>query len=101
MAITKIKLIPKSLITDKANEIDSVKKIKIEGDKAYIDLLFNANRAWDSLRTFREERERCKNYTYGKQWNDIIHYEGRDITEEQYINEQGTPALKNNLIRRL
>ena len=58
---------------------------------------------WAALQPYRSERLRCKNYTYGKQWKDIVTVDNgcRRITEEQYIREQGSAPLKNNLIRRI
>ena len=57
---------------------------------------------WAELQPYRAERLRCKNYTYGNQWNDIITTpEGQRMTEETYIREQGSSPLKNNLIRRI
>ena len=56
---------------------------------------------WAELQPYRSERLRCKNYTYGDQWKDIINVDGRQITEEQYIREEGNAPLKNNLIRRM
>ena len=53
------------------------------------------------MHEFRLERERNKNYAYGKQWDDIIVVDGKRMTEEQYIKSQGNIPLKNNLIRRL
>ena len=65
-------------------------------------MLVEATRYWAELQPYRSERLRCKNYTYGKQWNDIVTSEdGRRITEEQYIREQGSAPLKNNLIRKI
>ena len=57
---------------------------------------------WAELQPYRSERLRCKNYTYGHQWKDVVTTEdGRRVTEEQYIREQGSAPLKNNLIRRI
>lgn len=57
---------------------------------------------WAALQPYRSERLRCKNYAYGKQWKEIVTTEdGRRITEEQYIREQGSSPLKNNLIRKM
>ena len=60
-----------------------------------------AQEYWDNMHQFRKDRERCKNYTYGKQWNDVITVEGKQMTEEEYIKMQGSIPLKTNLIRRL
>ena len=65
------------------------------------EVLLQAQRCWDSLDKFRNERRRNKRYTYGDQWGDYINYKGERITEEEYIREQGGIPLKNNLIRRL
>lgn len=66
------------------------------------DTLQMAYRAWDELQSHRENRIRNRNYTFGRQWNDPITLsDGRTITEEQYLKEQGKVPLKNNLIRQL
>lgn len=64
-------------------------------------LLLAAYNAWTSLNQYREDRRRCKNYTYGKQWSDLIVVDGKRMTEEEYIYKQGNIPLTNNLIRRL
>lgn len=53
------------------------------------------------MSNFRNDRERCKRYCYGKQWDDLIEVDGRKMREEDYIRSQGNVPLKNNLIRRL
>lgn len=65
------------------------------------DILERAEACWTSLADFRRERNRCKRYTYGRQWNDMINVEGRWMQEEDYIRQQGNIPLKNNLIRRI
>ena len=61
-----------------------------------------AHRAWEALSEFRKERARCRDYTFGKQWNDpIMMPDGRVVSEECYLREQGKIPLKNNLIRQL
>ncbi|MDE6576553.1 MAG: hypothetical protein K2J82_11810 [Muribaculaceae bacterium] len=64
-------------------------------------LLSEADRCWRSLHYFRKERERSKNYTFGRQWNDMIYVDGRQISEEEFILSEGHLPLKNNLIRRI
>lgn len=56
---------------------------------------------WNTLESFRKERNRCKNYTYGRQWDDYVTVDGRRMKEEDYIRSQGNIPLKNNLIRRM
>ena len=61
-----------------------------------------ARRAWEELESHRRGRSRNRDYTFGKQWNDSITLaDGRTVTEEQYLKEQGKVPLKNNLIRQL
>lgn len=106
MAKKKTKLLSMSVVGN-SEELDSVKKSKQcdrEWDRAY-DVLFQARRYYDNMQNFRQRRQRCKNYLYGKQWDDEVvvsdGFRKRRITEEQYIKEQGNVPLKNNLIRRL
>ena len=53
------------------------------------------------MEQFRQDRERNKNYTFGKQWEDTICVEGKTMREEDYIRQQGNVPLKNNLINRM
>ena len=69
--------------------------------KKNLQLLDEATRAWNNLAEFRRERERCKRYTYGRQWDDRITVDGQSLSEEDYIRSQGSVPLKNNMIRRL
>ena len=64
-------------------------------------LLLECARYWRAMSQFRQQRERCKRYTYGDQWKDRIQVDGQWMTEEDYIRSQGNEPLKNNLIRRL
>lgn len=66
-----------------------------------VALLERASVCNDSLRGFRQERERCKRFTYGDQWIDPVEDSGASMREEEYIRRQGNVPLKNNLIRRL
>ena len=90
-----------SKVTRKADiETDSVERSKARGNRAF-DILYSAKTCWENMERFRRDRERNKRYTYGDQWKDIICVDGRSMSEEQYIKEQGNVPLKNNLIRRL
>lgn len=46
---------------------------------------------------FRKDRERNKRYTYGKQWDDMICVNGEAMSEEEYIERQGSVPLKTTL----
>lgn len=82
-------------------EIDSVRRELLGGDRRAFDLLMEAQHYWNQMADFRKDRERNKRYTYGKQWDDLINVDGETMTEEAYIKSQGNIALKNNLIRRM
>lgn len=83
-------------------EMDSVAQQKRSmGDGRAFNVLWEAQRYWQAMETFRRDRERNKNYTYGRQWDDYICVNGKRMREEDYIMSQGNVALKNNLIRRM
>ena len=65
------------------------------------EILQQARDCREQLSDFRRKRNRCRDYTYGRQWNDIIEVDGRKITEYEYILSEGNVPLKNNLIRRI
>lgn len=64
-------------------------------------ILQEAREAWLQLEEFRKKRHRCRDYTFGRQWNDVIEVDGRLTTEYDYILSEGNVPLKNNLIRRI
>lgn len=64
------------------------------------EVLEAAHRAWLKLADLRQRRERYKNFTYGRQWNDTIYdNDGRAISEEELASRCGRTPLTNNLIR--
>ena len=84
------------------SELDTVARSKsMSGRNRAFDVLWEAQQYWQAMETFRQDRERNKKYTYGKQWDDYICIEGKMVKEEDYIKSQGNVALKNNLIRRM
>lgn len=66
-----------------------------------LSLLREAMGCWQRLSAFRKERERNKNYAFGRQWNDMITVGGQRMTEHDYIVSEGNIPLQNNLIRRI
>lgn len=67
-----------------------------------INLLRSACEAWTSADSFRRRRERCKRYTYGDQWCDIVRDDsGLPVVEADYISRSGKKPLTNNMIRQL
>lgn len=82
--------------------LDSVAEARqTAGEKRAFDVLMEAQHYWNEMDSFRHDRERCKQYTFGNQWDDTITVNGHPMSEEQYILSQGNVPLKNNLIRRL
>lgn len=95
----KTKLTPLSKLID-TSDIDTVKWSQLNDERRAMEILFRAQNCWDNMARYRKERERCKNYNYGNQWEDVICKDGKMMTEADYISLWGVP-LKNNLIRRL
>lgn len=92
-----------SNVTIPKSDIDSVSTQKEMGNRRAFNLVLEAQHHWDNMARFRKDRQRVKNYVYGKQWGDIIKDsdDGKWKTEEEYIREQGNEPLTNNLMRRL
>ena len=86
----------------KNEEMDTVafRANNFERRRAF-DVLMEAQHYWNEMEQFRKDRQRNKRYTYGDQWDDKICVDGKTMTEEEYIKQQGNVPLKNNLIRRL
>ena len=67
-------------------------------------LLEECREMWDALKDFREMRKRCRDYAYGRQWEDLIPDPdncGKMISERDYMMREGKMPLENNLIRKL
>ncbi len=62
------------------------------------DLVLRCQQAWNNLEEPRRVRERVKEYVYGDQWGDIIHYRHGRITEREYIQRKGNVPLQNNIM---
>lgn len=80
--------------------IQSQPKDRCDCKKAW-NVLFEAQNYWMGMEKFRRDRERNKNYTFGRQWDDEIVVEGKLMKEADYIRSEGNLPLKNNLIRRM
>lgn len=83
-------------------ELDSVRHARrTMGNNRAFEVLWQAQQYWLAMETFRRDRERNKNYTYGRQWDDYVCVNGKMMKEEELIKKQGNVPLKNNLIRRM
>lgn len=64
------------------------------------DKLYKWSQMYDQLEHQRRIARRCMDYTNGEQWQDkVMTADGRYITEEKNILEQGKIPLKNNMIQ--
>lgn len=97
-----MKIYRKSELTSKGSTAKKSDSIS-DSERGNMYILMDARRCWDSLYKSRIERRRCRMYTYGNQWGDVIYDPDskRYITEENHIKSQGKVPLKNNLIRQL
>ena len=71
-----------------------------------IEILETVDTTWSAGAPFRRQTERSSRYYKGDQWKDKVVVRHRNgtvetFTEEEYIERQGKPALKQNLIRPL
>lgn len=83
-------------------EPKGLSKKEKEIERSHYPVLLQAQKAWEEIDPFRHKRKRNRDYTYGKQWNDLIKLpDGRVMSEEEYIRQQGKVPLKNNLIRQM
>ncbi len=69
-----------------------------------MEILKTAYDTWLNGAEFRKRRTRLKNFTYGRQWDDLVIHPVTDepISEfDAVVRETGHAPLTNNLIRRL
>ncbi len=96
----RMKLRPKSRITGKKVELDSLKEKRGDEKKA-MDILYRAQQCWNGLHDVRRNRERLLKFRYGEQYIDKVEVEGRTMTEKAYWEEQGVSPKKNNMIAKM
>ena len=65
----------------------------------YRNILTQADYCFNALYDVRKRARRNMDFYRGRQWGDIVEVNGVKMTEEEYIQMQGKPALKQNLIR--
>ena len=64
-----------------------------------VEIVNQARNCYSAMHDIRDRRRRSRRYYRGDQWSDMVEHNGRMMTEEEYIQSQGKPALKQNLIR--
>lgn len=68
-------------------------------DLSVLEAAFDAWRGWGD---FRRRRTRNKDFTYGRQWGDLVQTDsGQWITEGEMASKCGKEPLTNNLLRQL
>lgn len=72
-----------------------------DGQRRAVAWLHVAYNAHCRLKAFRDMRDECKNYAYGRQYSKKIVYNGRPMTKEQYLKEKGIPALQTNILGKI
>ena len=67
-----------------------------KGNNRAFEVLWQAQQYWLAMETFRRDRKRNKNYTYGRQWDDYVYMNGKIIMKKLSKNIeiylQGCPA---------
>ena len=64
-------------------ELDSVSHARRTlGDNRAFEVLWQAQQYWLAMETFRRDRERNKNYSYGRQWDDYVCMNGKIIMKK-------------------
>lgn len=81
-------------------ELDTVASSKSDTRKG-MDMIFEAQTYYNCLDYARRQAHRCKDYQLGRQWSDRVFVDGAWMTEEDYIKQQGSVPLQQNLMRRL
>ena len=96
----KSDVMPKKRNAEKFDSIAERRK-KQEDIRTDTDLLHRMEVAWNNDDDVRKEGERCHRYVYGDQWGDMTFYDGRWMTEREYIICRGKVPLTMNLLRRM
>ena len=72
-----------------------------DGNRRNMQWLQVAYNAFCRLATYRDIRNECKNYAYGRQYKNTMVYNGRRMTKEQYLESKGIPALQTNILGKI
>lgn len=94
--IEEIKTFPKGIRGTTGRRTGSRSFPQSEGA---LELLQRANECYDAHYKLRQNIRRAMRYYSGDQWSDTVVVNGEVMSEEKYIQMQGKPALKQNLIR--
>ena len=70
-------------------------------DESGMRRLNEAKHHWDNMRAVVKEGERCHKYNMGRQWDDLIEYDGKTMTEYAALVKQGFNPRTTNLLNRV
>ena len=86
-----------------AERFDSIAERRKRSQDVHTDaeLLGRMEAAWQNDEYVRREGERCHRYVYGDQWGDPVFYDGKWMTERDFLISRGKVPLTNNLLRRM
>ncbi|MCH5225070.1 MAG: hypothetical protein J1D77_03685 [Muribaculaceae bacterium] len=101
MARERIHRLSRVVTEERGDRIDNRSGLSYKNRERAWAVLFEAQHHWQGMESFRKDRQRNKDYYFGKQWEDEIEVEGQRIKESDYIRKEGNVPLKNNLIRRM
>lgn len=86
--------------TPTAGQMNTVKaRQKVVGKEKDPQILMHFRNLWNNLEEFRTQRARAFRFAYGDQWGDIIEYNGRQMTERQYLRMTGNTVLQTNQVQ--
>ena len=88
---------------DRRPKFDSIaERRKLQDDPTNdAPLLQRFYTVWTNDEQVRQQGERCHRFVYGNQWGDMTFYDGKWMTEEEYLISRGKVPLTNNVTRRL
>ena len=52
------------------------------------DLLNRAQSSWNAMNRYRQDRDRCKRFTYGDQWSDSYTFVPAGLGEVEFVSEK-------------
>lgn len=94
-----VKLAPKVGYSRKDAKAEAVRRDSAGQRERNRELLGRVAECYSAMYDLRRRRMRSRRFYRGDQWSDYVEVNGERIREEDYIRQQGKPALKQNMIR--
>lgn len=80
------------------NSLSSHEHKRYSNDAYYSRLVSKAAYYYDEMSELRKKWNRANDYFMGRQLNDKVTYDGREMTVEKYLQMRGLPAFQNDII---